>query len=137
ADGEDLGGESLVDVDHVDVLERQPRPVEGDRSRQRRPDEELPTRVDRRRGVGPDDRLRLVAEAAGGLLLHEDQGGGTVGERRGVAGGDGAVAAVEGRFQPGELLERRVDRKSTRLNSSHVKISYAVFCLKKKIEERI
>src|SRR5436309_3917131 len=28
--------------------------------------------------------------------------------------------------------EERVDRKSTRLNSSHVKISYAVFCLKKK-----
>src|SRR5438874_10951678 len=27
------------------------------------------------------------------------------------------------------------DRKSTRLNSSHVEISYAVFCLKKKIEE--
>src|SRR5690606_40374980 len=38
----------------------------------------------------------------------------------------------------GESLEvffRRscLDRKSTRLNSSHVKISYAVFCLKKKI----
>src|SRR5690606_41617250 len=28
---------------------------------------------------------------------------------------------------------QRTDRKSTRLNSSHVKISYAVFCLKKKI----
>src|SRR5690606_39308842 len=28
------------------------------------------------------------------------------------------------------------DRKSTRLNSSHVKISYAVFCLKKKHTER-
>src|SRR5437870_10304770 len=27
---------------------------------------------------------------------------------------------------------RRIDRKSTRLNSSHVAISYAVFCLKKK-----
>src|SRR5690554_2974353 len=26
-----------------------------------------------------------------------------------------------------------IDRKSTRLNSSHVRISYAVFCLKKKI----
>src|SRR6267378_6772533 len=26
---------------------------------------------------------------------------------------------------------RRIDRKSTRLNSSHVEISYAVFCLKK------
>src|SRR5690606_41125156 len=30
------------------------------------------------------------------------------------------------------LPARRTDRKSTRLNSSHVKISYAVFCLKKK-----
>src|SRR5690606_41893211 len=30
---------------------------------------------------------------------------------------------------PGHVVE---DRKSTRLNSSHVKISYAVFCLKKK-----
>src|SRR5688572_32270476 len=29
-------------------------------------------------------------------------------------------------------LERNVDRKSTRLNSSHSQISYAVFCLKKK-----
>src|SRR5690606_39525840 len=28
-----------------------------------------------------------------------------------------------------------IDRKSTRLNSSHVKISYAVFCLKKKRQE--
>src|SRR5699024_11573124 len=28
------------------------------------------------------------------------------------------------------------DRKSTRLNSSHVSISYAVFCLKKKKEEK-
>src|SRR5690606_22784947 len=30
-----------------------------------------------------------------------------------------------------------LDRKSTRLNSSHVKISYAVFCLKKKIKKII
>src|SRR5207249_11953453 len=29
----------------------------------------------------------------------------------------------------------RQDRKSTRLNSSHVSISYAVFCLKKKINQ--
>src|SRR5439155_21361949 len=29
------------------------------------------------------------------------------------------------------------DRKSTRLNSSHVAISYAVFCLKKKTENRL
>src|SRR4249919_683633 len=29
-------------------------------------------------------------------------------------------------------LDKAIDRKSTRLNSSHVKISYAVFCLKKK-----
>src|SRR5690625_6249522 len=30
----------------------------------------------------------------------------------------------------------QVDRKSTRLNSSHVAISYAVFCLKKKKKKR-
>src|SRR3989442_5629148 len=31
----------------------------------------------------------------------------------------------------------RADRKSTRLNSSHVRISYAVFCLKKKKEQNV
>src|SRR5690349_23555317 len=31
---------------------------------------------------------------------------------------------------------RLTDRKSTRLNSSHVEISYAVFCLKKKTKKR-
>src|SRR5207249_12233638 len=36
----------------------------------------------------------------------------------------------------GALRPRRRDRKSTRLNSSHVSISYAVFCLKKKISNR-
>src|SRR5437773_4585311 len=30
-----------------------------------------------------------------------------------------------------------VDRKSTRLNSSHITISYAVFCLKKKIKNQL
>src|SRR5690606_39967543 len=39
-----------------------------------------------------------------------------------VVTGDGWVAAEKGYLR---------DRKSTRLNSSHVKISYAVFCLKK------
>src|SRR5258707_5873077 len=32
--------------------------------------------------------------------------------------------------------EGRADRKSTRLNSSHANISYAVFCLKKKTKRR-
>src|SRR5690554_7691901 len=31
-----------------------------------------------------------------------------------------------------EFADMMIDRKSTRLNSSHVRISYAVFCLKKK-----
>src|SRR5690554_7693298 len=31
-----------------------------------------------------------------------------------------------------DLVRLQQDRKSTRLNSSHVRISYAVFCLKKK-----
>src|SRR5690606_41197119 len=34
------------------------------------------------------------------------------------------------------ILYESTDRKSTRLNSSHVKISYAVFCLKKKKTEQ-
>src|SRR2546427_4736387 len=34
-----------------------------------------------------------------------------------------------------QCLGRREDRKSTRLNSSHSQISYAVFCLKKKIHD--
>src|SRR5690349_23882238 len=36
------------------------------------------------------------------------------------------------RQRPPCQCARREDRKSTRLNSSHVEISYAVFCLKKK-----
>src|SRR3712207_9064482 len=41
------------------------------------------------------------------------------------------------RFRPGELalMTAGQDRKSTRLNSSHANISYAVFCLKKKKTE--
>src|SRR5690349_24085646 len=46
---------------------------------------------------------------------------------------DGLPAAAEGDEGVRRRLPRRgVDRKSTRLNSSHVEISYAVFCLKKK-----
>src|SRR5690606_39383692 len=43
-------------------------------------------------------------------------------------GGDGRVHGAEYSLID---LNRAGDRKSTRLNSSHVKISYAVFCLKK------
>src|SRR5690554_6984756 len=35
-----------------------------------------------------------------------------------------------------KLIEKGKDRKSTRLNSSHVRISYAVFCLKKKKKKK-
>src|SRR6266436_8523077 len=41
------------------------------------------------------------------------------------------VAAERGEFTIEDVIEQ-VDRKSTRLNSSHGYISYAVFCLKKK-----
>src|SRR5690349_22444825 len=42
------------------------------------------------------------------------------------------VEEEHGRLVPLEGVDRLEDRKSTRLNSSHVEISYAVFCLKKK-----
>src|SRR3712207_7363949 len=38
---------------------------------------------------------------------------------------------------PEQALTRDEDRKSTRLNSSHANISYAVFCLKKKKKKQI
>src|SRR5436309_9805480 len=44
--------------------------------------------------------------------------------------------SVELRDLIGERLGMDLDRKSTRLNSSHVKISYAVFCLKKKKKKK-
>src|SRR5207302_11096875 len=59
--------------------------------------------------------------------LHEPVRGGVVvdDDDFGVAASNSAIAL--------EIANQRegVDRKSTRLNSSHVKISYAVFCLKK------
>src|SRR5699024_11383209 len=41
-------------------------------------------------------------------------------------------ATAEPETPPKNILATTLDRKSTRLNSSHVSISYAVFCLKKK-----
>src|SRR5215475_15040816 len=60
-----------------------------------------------------------------GLLRLTDGDRAVLRDRRGDLGGLGARLA--GRDQ---MIDE--DRKSTRLNSSHVKISYAVFCLKKK-----
>src|SRR3989442_9294020 len=48
--------------------------------------------------------------------------------RRGGGRRVGAAALQRDR----DRARRAADRKSTRLNSSHVRISYAVFCLKKK-----
>src|SRR3712207_8137725 len=63
-----------------------------------------------------DDRHRLRLRIADGL----GQDGGRAGE------GGGEQQGADGKGHG------RVDRKSTRLNSSHANISYAVFCLKKK-----
>src|SRR5437660_12729207 len=53
--------------------------------------------------------------------------------RRGLLGAVRPEDRPEGTHQ--RLRQAGVDRKSTRLNSSHVAISYAVFCLKKKTTE--
>src|SRR5207253_4920051 len=50
-----------------------------------------------------------------------------------IRNGKLAVRGGAGLF---DVMKRGVDRKSTRLNSSHVAISYAVFCLKKKEENQ-
>src|SRR3712207_7203972 len=72
-------------------------------------------------------------EASDGLLGHdapdhESYGGRDQGAQDARAHRDGGgESAVVSRFD-----HRGEDRKSTRLNSSHANISYAVFCLKKK-----
>src|SRR3712207_8833343 len=53
------------------------------------------------------------------------------------ASGNAEVAeAAAASGVPVKRVERARDRKSTRLNSSHANISYAVFCLKKKKQQR-
>src|SRR5258707_10000419 len=65
-----------------------------------------------------------------------DQGREDEPEPRRAEAGDVLARAVKGsestRVLRGSALEVIRDRKSTRLNSSHANISYAVFCLKKK-----
>src|SRR3712207_8544926 len=65
------------------------------------------------------------------VLLHLQRGGRHAAGVGGLAGGerDAGVAEDVDRVRRGRHVG---DRKSTRLNSSHANISYAVFCLKKK-----
>src|SRR3712207_6979389 len=81
------------------------------RSEPRRPGARAP---DRRAGTGPQVAVCVAPDDPVALEQVEVIGHEQVGERRGVA------------------LPPAQDRKSTRLNSSHANISYAVFCLKKK-----
>src|SRR5690606_40011120 len=70
----------------------------------------------------------------------EERPGGAANVARNCAalGAATSLLSVVGADEAGRALMRLMsdagiaDRKSTRLNSSHVKISYAVFCLKKK-----
>src|SRR3712207_7035075 len=69
-----------------------------------------------------------------GFLITE----GARGEGAHLLNGDGERFMEKTAPNKMELASRDVDRKSTRLNSSHANISYAVFCLKKKTHnERI
>src|SRR5690606_41139913 len=82
------------------------------------------------RSVGFAERTRkVIADKAAHLMqLHMI----VVAHRQQIAGELRAVAALFGLEDHGPSPGDLPDRKSTRLNSSHVKISYAVFCLKKK-----
>src|SRR2546430_10440523 len=52
-------------------------------------------------------------------------------------GGTNVQLRVRGRVQRVRFEVEDEDRKSTRLNSSHSQISYAVFCLKKKKKNKL
>src|SRR5699024_1028353 len=51
------------------------------------------------------------------------------------SGVDGSLCDTDTRERTANVVVSIGDRKSTRLNSSHVSISYAVFCLKKKRQQ--
>src|SRR3712207_7497934 len=72
----------------------------------------------------PIFEIRVAAFVDGERVLLVTEKGRSTGERR-VTRDQRAVAGKRSN-------ERHEDRKSTRLNSSHANISYAVFCLKKK-----
>src|SRR5207302_10048000 len=73
----------------------------------------------------------LVDFVSGVLTVHRSSWRGIVGTPK--SGRDRKIPLTD-RLKAALKAHRhlRGDRKSTRLNSSHVKISYAVFCLKKK-----
>src|SRR3712207_9410544 len=66
---------------------------------------------------GPGKRYYYQAERQRGRIVYTYYGA-------------GEIAALVAAYD--EIEQQRRDRKSTRLNSSHANISYAVFCLKKK-----
>src|SRR3712207_7087536 len=74
-----------------------------------------------------------VAVVADDRLLGADRPAEERGRAQRLEEAGGEVGALDalGRAGAGEVGAAR-DRKSTRLNSSHANISYAVFCLKKK-----
>src|SRR5256886_4354313 len=75
-------------------------------------------------------RARRIAIREGDQ--HEPEGGGDRRGRDGHPPRGGGGDAAERRRREAEADRPARDRKSTRLNSSHSQISYAVFCLKKK-----
>src|SRR3712207_8276044 len=80
--------------------------------------------------------FRSVQDVGGGGGLLEEEADAVLEEPHavgeGVARGEREHGdAGEGARQLGDQLAGAVDRKSTRLNSSHANISYAVFCLEK------
>src|SRR5690606_21705800 len=79
------------------------------------------------------ERERLVPTAEPGLRLVRHCGGVADHVARDLGAALQEVCAPPGLLLlERDLVDGAVDRKSTRLNSSHVKSSYAVFCLKKK-----
>src|SRR2546426_2672877 len=66
------------------------------------------------------------------LFRSTSRSGGVQGDAGASPGGRGACRRRAGGAPGGVKRTPAADRKSTRLNSSHLVISYAVFCLKKK-----
>src|SRR5574337_1124894 len=82
------------------------------------------------RNVEEHRRPRLECRRETGLILRGDRKVGNPFQTK--QGSRPSCRDQEGRRGSEEVVPENLDRKSTRLNSSHHSISYAVFCLKKK-----
>src|SRR5207244_6861413 len=103
-------------------LEAQPQPAPS------KAEEEVKAQIDGARGLAEEGRADVAVEALQKVIAASPQSMHIPAAYLLL----GKILSDQKNYEEAGAYYRRLDRKSTRLNSSHQIISYAVFCLKKK-----